>query len=139
MRVLGCLHRFHLHCVDTWLGANKTCPSCRSVVSICQIWYWKLLWHFLLKYFYLLFTVNLYIFLLSISTSWTHNSLIASSRFKLLTHLLVITTKHPATWRTINILLMAIELDLILLAKYSVACLWSIMKASIFGLISYQP
>ncbi|KAL3525154.1 hypothetical protein ACH5RR_013526 [Cinchona calisaya] len=33
-----CGHRFHVHCIDTWLGSHSSCPSCRQilVVARCQ-------------------------------------------------------------------------------------------------------
>uniref|UniRef100_A0ACD6A3T5 Uncharacterized protein n=1 Tax=Avena sativa TaxID=4498 RepID=A0ACD6A3T5_AVESA len=33
LRVLPqCGHTFHVACVDTWLGAHATCPSCRATI-----------------------------------------------------------------------------------------------------------
>ena len=31
-RELGCKHKFHVDCVDRWLGSNNKCPSCRADV-----------------------------------------------------------------------------------------------------------
>ncbi|KAK6795277.1 hypothetical protein RDI58_008730 [Solanum bulbocastanum] len=28
-----CSHAFHIHCIDTWLLSNSTCPLCRSIIS----------------------------------------------------------------------------------------------------------
>ncbi|XP_031118405.1 RING-H2 finger protein ATL47-like isoform X1 [Ipomoea triloba] len=28
-----CSHAFHIHCIDTWLLSNSTCPLCRGVIS----------------------------------------------------------------------------------------------------------
>lgn len=28
-----CSHAFHLHCIDTWLLSNSTCPLCRGIIS----------------------------------------------------------------------------------------------------------
>ncbi|XP_015579224.2 E3 ubiquitin-protein ligase ATL4 [Ricinus communis] len=27
-----CCHAFHIHCIDTWLHSNQTCPLCRSPI-----------------------------------------------------------------------------------------------------------
>ena len=29
---LKCNHTFHLHCIDTWLRKNRTCPICRYTI-----------------------------------------------------------------------------------------------------------
>ncbi|XP_047318104.1 RING-H2 finger protein ATL8-like [Impatiens glandulifera] len=33
-----CGHRFHLSCIDTWLGSHSSCPSCRQILvsTRCQ-------------------------------------------------------------------------------------------------------
>uniref|UniRef100_A0A7R9YWX4 RING-type E3 ubiquitin transferase n=1 Tax=Chlamydomonas euryale TaxID=1486919 RepID=A0A7R9YWX4_9CHLO len=33
VRVLPCLHRFHLHCVDQWLANRRMCPVCKHDAS----------------------------------------------------------------------------------------------------------
>lgn len=30
----GCGHAFHLHCIDTWLLSNSTCPLCRGSLGL---------------------------------------------------------------------------------------------------------
>jgi E3 ubiquitin-protein ligase RNF13 len=30
LRVMECLHRYHLDCLDQWLTVRATCPSCRT-------------------------------------------------------------------------------------------------------------
>ncbi|WOL05978.1 hypothetical protein Cni_G14709 [Canna indica] len=35
LRVLPqCGHRFHVRCVDAWLGSHSSCPSCRRVILV---------------------------------------------------------------------------------------------------------
>ncbi|PIN04804.1 hypothetical protein CDL12_22658 [Handroanthus impetiginosus] len=29
----NCSHAFHIHCIETWLLSNSTCPLCRSLIS----------------------------------------------------------------------------------------------------------
>ncbi|KAI0493535.1 hypothetical protein KFK09_023653 [Dendrobium nobile] len=29
-----CGHGFHVRCVDTWLGSNSSCPSCRKILVV---------------------------------------------------------------------------------------------------------
>lgn len=31
-KTLPCFHHFHQHCIDRWLGTNKTCPICKHSV-----------------------------------------------------------------------------------------------------------
>lgn len=31
-RILGCKHQYHSKCVDPWIRANNTCPTCRTPV-----------------------------------------------------------------------------------------------------------
>ncbi|XP_060195015.1 RING-H2 finger protein ATL8-like [Lycium barbarum] len=31
-----CGHRFHVECVDTWLGSHSSCPSCRQILVASQ-------------------------------------------------------------------------------------------------------
>ncbi|RLN08286.1 RING-H2 finger protein ATL80-like [Panicum miliaceum] len=31
-----CGHGFHAACIDTWLGAHASCPSCRAAVLTCR-------------------------------------------------------------------------------------------------------
>ncbi|KAK4350455.1 hypothetical protein RND71_029768 [Anisodus tanguticus] len=28
-----CSHAFHIHCIDTWLLSNSTCPLCRGIIT----------------------------------------------------------------------------------------------------------
>ncbi|KAG8378943.1 hypothetical protein BUALT_Bualt07G0037100 [Buddleja alternifolia] len=30
----NCAHAFHIHCIETWLLSNSTCPLCRSLIGI---------------------------------------------------------------------------------------------------------
>ncbi|XP_047956424.1 RING-H2 finger protein ATL47-like isoform X2 [Salvia hispanica] len=30
----SCSHAFHIHCIETWLLSNSTCPLCRSLIGI---------------------------------------------------------------------------------------------------------
>ncbi|KAG6403948.1 hypothetical protein SASPL_136182 [Salvia splendens] len=30
----NCSHAFHIHCIETWLLSNSTCPLCRSLIGI---------------------------------------------------------------------------------------------------------
>ncbi|KAL1192812.1 RING-H2 finger protein ATL48 [Cardamine amara subsp. amara] len=32
-----CSHAFHLHCIDTWLLSNSTCPLCRQSLSTSNV------------------------------------------------------------------------------------------------------
>ena len=32
VRMLPCMHKFHVACVDPWLEDNRTCPVCKSDV-----------------------------------------------------------------------------------------------------------
>ncbi|ANM64213.1 hypoxia-responsive family protein / zinc finger (C3HC4-type RING finger) family protein [Arabidopsis thaliana] len=34
-----CSHAFHLHCIDTWLLSNSTCPLCRRSLSTSNVCY----------------------------------------------------------------------------------------------------
>ena len=33
LRVLPCMHRFHVECVDVWLVKNKSCPLCKHEID----------------------------------------------------------------------------------------------------------
>lgn len=33
LRVLPCMHRFHMECVDAWLVKNKSCPLCKHEID----------------------------------------------------------------------------------------------------------
>ncbi|XP_056307793.1 uncharacterized protein si:ch211-59o9.10 [Danio aesculapii] len=35
LRMLPCLHDYHVKCIDRWLKENATCPICRADVSEC--------------------------------------------------------------------------------------------------------
>ncbi|XP_007238141.2 uncharacterized protein si:ch211-59o9.10 [Astyanax mexicanus] len=35
LRILPCLHDYHVKCIDRWLKENSTCPICRADVSEC--------------------------------------------------------------------------------------------------------
>ncbi|XP_076877630.1 uncharacterized protein LOC143526827 [Brachyhypopomus gauderio] len=35
LRILPCLHDYHVKCIDRWLKENATCPICRADVSEC--------------------------------------------------------------------------------------------------------
>lgn len=35
LRMLPCLHDYHVKCIDRWLKENATCPICRADVSTC--------------------------------------------------------------------------------------------------------
>ncbi|XP_051547905.1 E3 ubiquitin-protein ligase RLIM-like isoform X1 [Myxocyprinus asiaticus] len=35
LRMLPCLHDYHVKCIDRWLKENATCPICRADISIC--------------------------------------------------------------------------------------------------------
>ncbi|KAI4895537.1 hypothetical protein NFI96_022530 [Prochilodus magdalenae] len=35
LRMLPCLHDYHVKCIDRWLKENSTCPICRADVSEC--------------------------------------------------------------------------------------------------------
>lgn len=30
----NCTHAFHIHCIETWLLSNSTCPLCRSLIGL---------------------------------------------------------------------------------------------------------
>jgi hypothetical protein len=32
-KTLPCLHKYHVHCIDTWLVKKPTCPVCLNPVS----------------------------------------------------------------------------------------------------------
>eukprot|EP01116_Phalansterium_solitarium_P025659 TRINITY_DN9922_c0_g1_i1.p1 TRINITY_DN9922_c0_g1~~TRINITY_DN9922_c0_g1_i1.p1 ORF type:complete len:220 (+),score=26.91 TRINITY_DN9922_c0_g1_i1:184-843(+) len=32
VQTMPCLHRFHAHCLGTWLGINPTCPICKMSI-----------------------------------------------------------------------------------------------------------
>lgn len=29
-KLLGCMHRFHPHCIDSWLNEKTICPNCKQ-------------------------------------------------------------------------------------------------------------
>lgn len=35
LRILPCLHDYHVKCIDRWLKENATCPICRADISQC--------------------------------------------------------------------------------------------------------
>ncbi|XP_016351083.1 RING finger protein 44-like [Sinocyclocheilus anshuiensis] len=35
LRILPCLHDYHVKCIDRWLKENATCPICRADISEC--------------------------------------------------------------------------------------------------------
>ncbi|KAH6757015.1 hypothetical protein C2S53_009249 [Perilla frutescens var. hirtella] len=32
----NCTHAFHIHCIETWLLSNSTCPLCRSLIGLAN-------------------------------------------------------------------------------------------------------
>ncbi|XP_035654255.1 uncharacterized protein si:ch211-59o9.10 [Oncorhynchus keta] len=36
LRMLPCLHNYHMQCIDRWLKENSTCPICRIDISECS-------------------------------------------------------------------------------------------------------
>lgn len=32
LKILLCKHTFHIECIESWLGINKTCPVCRTEI-----------------------------------------------------------------------------------------------------------
>ncbi|XP_067292037.1 E3 ubiquitin-protein ligase RLIM [Pseudorasbora parva] len=36
LRMLPCLHDYHVKCIDRWLKENATCPICRADISECS-------------------------------------------------------------------------------------------------------
>ncbi|OLP92489.1 E3 ubiquitin-protein ligase RLIM [Symbiodinium microadriaticum] len=33
LRLLPCLHRYHVQCIDRWLGQSQTCPICKHTIT----------------------------------------------------------------------------------------------------------
>jgi hypothetical protein len=33
LRTLPCIHNFHTHCIDEWLGQKLTCPACNYIIE----------------------------------------------------------------------------------------------------------
>jgi len=34
IKELGCYHKFHLECLDTWLTQKKNCPNCNEEINV---------------------------------------------------------------------------------------------------------